>query len=213
MRSEGAAKSVMAAPGKRFWNSLRPIISETRQYSASDRSGSTAPGVPEHRKRILNTLDEDFLIEGVVVHILGHEPEMADAARHRVIDRVGEHIRGVRAVLDLPHQPGVNLGQFLRRLAARRDRLDGRRVDPHGVRHLVHELRQPVDGEARAVLRLALQADVVRPLVAREELQVDEGVLAVLAILHPRGFEALLRLLNDVNFGQGNLLCALRRQR
>ena len=61
----------------------------------------------------------------------------------------------------------------------------------HRVRHLVHELRQPVDGEARPVLRLALLADGVRPLVAREELQVGEGVLAVLAILRPRGFEAL----------------------
>jgi hypothetical protein len=37
------------------------------------------------------------------------------------------------------------------------------------IRHLVHELRQPVDGEARPVLRLALQADLVRPLVAREK--------------------------------------------
>ena len=36
-------------------------------------------------------------------------------------------------------------------------------------------------------------------------------VLAVLAILDPCGFETLLRLLNDVNFGQGNLICALRR--
>jgi hypothetical protein len=87
---------------------------------------------------------------------------------------------------------------------------DGRRVHPHRVRHLVHELRQPVDGEARPVLRLALLTDGVRPLVAREELQIGEGVLAVLAILRPRGFEALLRLLNDVRLGQGNLICALR---
>ncbi len=69
-------------------------------------------------------------------------------------------------------------------------------------------MRQPVDGEARPVLRLALLADGVRPLIAREELQIGEGVLAVLAILRPRGFEALLRLLNDVSFGQGNLIGA-----
>ena len=67
-------------------------------------------------------------------------------------------------------------------------------------------MRQPVDGEARRVLRLALLTDGARPLVAREDLQIGEGVLAVLAILRPRGFEALLRLLNDVSFGQGNLI-------
>jgi hypothetical protein len=111
--------------------------------------------------------------------------------------------------LDLPEQPGINLGEFLRRLAARRDRLDGRRVLPHTIGHLVHELRQPVDGEARAVLSLALQPDLVRPLVAREELQIHERILAVFAILHPRSFEALLRLLNYVDFGQGNLFGAV----
>jgi hypothetical protein len=82
---------------------------------------------------------------------------------------------------------------------------DGGRAHPHRVRRLVHELRQPVNGEARPVLRLALLADGVRPLVAREEFQIREGVLA---ILRPRGFEALLRLSNDVSFGQGNLFCA-----
>jgi hypothetical protein len=46
---------------------------------------------------------------------------------------------------------------------------DGGRVHPHRVRRLVHELRQPVDGEARPVLRLALLTDGVRPLVTREE--------------------------------------------
>jgi len=110
--------------------------------------------------------------------------------------------------LDLPEQPRVNLGQFLRCLAARRDRLDGGRVHPHRIRHLVHKLRQPVDGQTWPVLRLALLADGVRPLVARKKLQIREGVLAVLAIVRPRGFEALLRLLNDVNFGQGNLIGA-----
>jgi hypothetical protein len=57
-------------------------------------------------------------------------------------------------------------------------------------------LRQPVDGEAGAVLRLALLADGVRPLVARKKFQIGEGVLAVLAILRPGGFEALLPNLN-----------------
>ncbi len=105
--------------------------------------------------------------------------------------------------MDLPEQPRVNLGQFLRRLAARRDRLDGGRVHPHAVGHLVHELRQPVDGEARPVLRLALLADGARPLVAREEFEVGEGVLAVLAIARPRGFEALLRSLTMSILGKG----------
>ena len=120
-----------------------------------------------------------------------------------IVDRVREHIGGVRAVLDLPHQPGVNLRQLRRRLAARRDRLDGRRIDAHGVGHLVHELRQPVDGQARPVLRLALEADLVRPLVAGEEFQVHEPIFAVLAILNPCGFEALLRLGTMSILGKG----------
>ena len=160
---------------------------------------------------MLNALDEDFLIEAVFVRIMGDEAEMADAAGHRAIDGVRERVGGVRAVLDLAHQPGVNLRQLRRRLAARRDRLDGRRIEAHGVRHLVHELRQPVDGQARAVLRLALQPDLVRPLVAREEFQVHERVFAVLAILNPCGFETLLRLGTMSILGKGTSLAPRRR--
>ncbi len=46
--------------------------------------------------------------------------------------------------------------------------------------------------------------DLVWPLAGGgQELQVHEPILADLAILYPCGFEALLRLLYDVDFWQG----------
>ena len=88
VKSLGAAKSVIAANGKRFWNSLRPINSETRQYFGVRPVRLDRAGRPEHRERVLDALDQDFLVERVIVHILVTMPEMTDAAGDRVIDRV-----------------------------------------------------------------------------------------------------------------------------
>jgi hypothetical protein len=107
------------------------------------------------------------LVERVVGGIGQVDAEVAEAARHRVVDGgVIGHV-GVGRDLDVADQAVDDFRGFRVGVAVRRVGGDLRAVLPGVVHHLADEGRQLVEGQARAAVKLALLPNLPVPLVAQ----------------------------------------------
>ncbi len=138
--------------------------------------GVRAGRVLDHRvhvdaERVAHAPDADVLIEGVVVAVLGQQPDVAFAVCDLIVTGCVIGDISVRQVLDVAHHAVEDLGHLDVGVVVGGDHLAGGPVLALFVGHLPDVLRQLVDRQAgpgvdcHALAGAAAGEDVVRPLV------------------------------------------------
>ena len=154
--------------------------------------------IAEHRQRVRDLLDPDFLLERGVVGVIGRDPKPADPADHLMLGGVGVDVHRARLILNLPDDAVVNVAQLRVAVAVDRARLNGEVGLPDIVGDLTHELRQPVERQHRPPVGLALLAHFRRPLVSSRKRHIGRSLTAIVAVEVPRLLDAVARLLDHV---------------
>ena len=160
--------------------------------------------VPEHRKRVVNALNQAFLLERHPLCVVSPHPPMADAASRRAFRPALVDRRRAGCVFDLLDQTRVNLRDFLGRRAVRCHNPNCRVHFPDLARDLAHKLRQAVDGQAGLAFAFAFGPDLFRPLIPD---QIPKIVLRAVAVVDIRR----LRLVNPLSGGGDDLFFVHQR--
>ena len=156
--------------------------------------------VPDHRKRVVDRLKQDFLLKAGFRRVVRQNTPVTNAAA--CCRGACRHIRPLgRALgLDIAHHAREDFSDRLGCTASAGDDFHGRRICPHVIGYLAHELWQQVFRDARAGLRgtFALKTHVLRPLVTGNHTQVGFHRFTIGHVRRPALIVALTDFLQEI---------------